>query len=126
MSKIEELIKESGLREDAIVSALGVKRQSLYNWKKTDKPENIEKVKMAIRKSQIGDGNHYNDVNKDLIRVLRELVATQKDSILHYRAQIKMQGEALIEKTKVLDELIKEVRLWRDRCEECEKNANKG
>ena len=126
MSKIEELIKESGLREDAIVSALGVKRQSLYNWKKTDKPENIEKVKMAIRKSQVGDGNHYNDVNKDLIRVLRELVATQKESILHYRAQIKMQGEALVEKTKVISDLIEELKSTREGCNECKKGLNKG
>ena len=123
---IKDLIKESGLKAYVVAEAVGVSKQSLNTWQNENKPEQIEKVKMAIRKSQVGDGNHYNDVNKDLIRVLRELVATQKDSILHYRAQIKMQGEALIEKTKVLDELIKEVRLWRDRCEECEKNANKG
>lgn len=33
-SKIEERIKESGLRDDYIAEQLGVSKKTVYNWKK--------------------------------------------------------------------------------------------
>lgn len=34
ISKIEERIKESGLRDDYIAEQLGVSKKTVYNWKK--------------------------------------------------------------------------------------------
>jgi len=133
-SELKKIIDDMGFRYGYVAEKLGVSRQTLNNWFKENKPEQIEKVKMAIRKSQIGDGNHYNDVNKDLVKVLRELVQSQKASLESQRATMQMQQQSLVEKNAIIEGLRKdlegmyqdkellqqEINKWLKKYEECE------
>lgn len=110
VSEIKKIIDDMGFRYGYIAEKLGVSRQTLNNWFKENKPEQIEKVKLAIRKSQVGNNNNYNDVNKDLVKVLRELVQSQKESLQSQRDTMQLQQQSLLEKNKIIDELRKEIK----------------
>ena len=112
---IKDIIEESGLKINHIAETIGVSRVSINNWMKQNKPYQIEKVKMAIRKSQVGDNNVYtnSDASDRIVKILERLVKSQEDQI----ASLK---KSLEDKDAVIEDSRKELKLWRQRCEECE------
>lgn len=105
MSKnIDEIIKDSGILEQKILEYLGVERQTLYNWKKTNKLENIEKVKNAILQFHREALNKVENNSQNATDILLYLANKLKDAdaeIERLRVQFSLIGELDKENKKI-------------------------
>lgn len=121
LTDIEQEIKANRFTITQLADILQISRTTLYEWLKGENPNHIELIRGAMKRSQMGNNNHY-EANDRIVRVLELTVkslANDNDS-LNKRLDkqdviIENQQQSLLEKNKIISNLEKELMECRKR-----------
>ncbi len=80
-NRIKKLIEDSGLKKKIIAERLGISRQTLNAWEKSDDPEAYKKVKSVVREARITYGDS-NEISKERFEELEEKVKELTELVL--------------------------------------------